>query len=139
MKLPRKETIIMSAKINVDQAITDAANIDKVWSQNTSMTLGSDSDPNNPKVTYADFGKAKSALDGFNAQIEATRTQLTKLLDNRDDAAKELSGLNTRALSAIRGIFGPDSAEYDQAGGVRTSARKKPVRKNAATANKAAV
>jgi ABC-type transporter Mla subunit MlaD len=92
------------------------------------MTLGSDTDPKNPKVTYADFEKAKAAVDDLNEQIEKTRSQLAKLLDNRDDSAKDLSDLNTRALSAIRGIFGPDSAEYDQAGGVRTSERKKPVR-----------
>ena len=62
-------------------------------------------------------------------QIETLRNQLTKLVDEKDDAAAGLSDLNTRALSAIRGIFGPDSAQYDQAGGVRTSERKKPVRK----------
>ena len=41
---------------------------------------------------------------------------------------RPLSGYNTRALSAIRSIFGPDSAEYDQAGGTRSSKRKTPTR-----------
>ena len=41
------------------------------------------------------------------------------------------------ALSAIRGIFGPDSAEYDQAGGTRTSDRKAPTRKSKAVAKAA--
>ena len=56
------------------------------------------------------------------------RHELDGLLDNRDDSAALLNSYNTRALSAIRGIFGPDSIEYDQAGGTRTSERKKPVR-----------
>jgi hypothetical protein len=60
------------------------------------------------------------------------------LLDQRDDAAVVLNGYNTRALSAIRGIFGPDSAEYDQAGGTRTSERKTPVRNAKVAAAKTA-
>ena len=67
-------------------------------------------------------------------QIEALRNQLTKLVDDKDDAAGVLSDLNTRALSAIRGIFGPNSAQSDQAGAVRTSERKKPVRTKPAAA-----
>ena len=39
------------------------------------------------------------------------------------------SQLTTRARSGIRGFFGPDSDEYEQAGGTRTSERKKPTRK----------
>ncbi len=75
-----------------------------------------------------DLRLVPSATD-FNGQIEELRHQLEGLLDQRDDAAAVLSGYNTRALSAIRGIFGPDSAEYDQAGGTRTGERKTPVRK----------
>jgi hypothetical protein len=46
-----------------------------------------------------------------------------------DEAAAKRRELTTRALSGIRGYFGPDSDEYEQAGGTRTSERKKPVRK----------
>ncbi|MBP9900748.1 MAG: hypothetical protein V9H26_28695 [Verrucomicrobiota bacterium] len=65
----------------------------------------------------------------MNQQIEDARHELDGLLDNRDDAAAALNGYNTRALSAIRGIFGPESSEYDQAGGTRNSERKTPTRK----------
>ena len=40
-----------------------------------------------------------------------------------------LTALTTRALSGIRGFFGPDSDEYEQAGGTRKSERRKPTRK----------
>ncbi len=70
----------------------------------------------------------KSEQQDDGAQIEAARHNLSGLKDARDDAAGTLNGYNTRALSAIRGIFGPDCTEYDQAGGTRTSERKRPVR-----------
>jgi hypothetical protein len=118
----------MASKISADVALNDAANIEKVWKDNPDMTLGKDGDPDNPKVTLADFQAAETKVSDLTDEIDSLRNQLTKLVDDKDDAAKVLSVLNTRALSAIRGIFGPDSAQYDQAGGVRTSERKKAVR-----------
>ena len=89
-------------------------------------------------MALADYQAGIKAVHDFNAKIEELRSQLNGLLNNRDDAALELSGYNTRALSAIRGIFGPDSAEYDQAGGTRSSERKTPVRTIKAAVAKAA-
>ena len=37
----------------------------------------------------------------------------------------------TRIRSAMRGVFGPDSTQYEQAGGTRRSERKRPARKAA--------
>ena len=124
----------MATKVSAENTLADAANIDKVWAANPTITLGSDSDPDNPKVTYADFQLVEKKVSDLVGQIEALRNQLTKLVDDKDDAAGVLSDLNTRALSAIRGIFGPNSAQYDQAGAVRTSERKKPVRTKPAAA-----
>ena len=67
-------------------------------------------------------------MEGFDGQIAERGAQVDELMIKRNDSAKVLNGLNTRALSAIRGIFGPDSSEYEQAGGTRASERKKPVR-----------
>jgi len=36
--------------------------------------------------------------------------------------------LTTRALSGMRGFFGPDSNQHEQAGGTRKSKRKPPTR-----------
>ena len=92
---------------------------------NPTLTFGKDGDPDNPKVTLAIYQAAEKKVSDLLDQIETTRNALTKLVDNKDDAAGVLSTLNTRALSMVRGQFGPDSAEYDQAGAVRTSERKK--------------
>ena len=120
----------MTTKISSDKVANDAKNIEKVWKTKPDMTLGKNDDD---KVTLVDYQGSKKAVDDWEDKIEDARNVLTGLLDSRDDSALKLSGLNTRALSAIRGIFGPDSAEYDQAGGTRTSERKKPVRKNGNT------
>jgi len=117
----------MATKVPADKALADASGIEKVWKANPDMKLGKNDDT----VALADYQASIKAVSDLNTQIEDLRHQLDGLLDKRDDAAIALSGYNTRALSAIRGIFGPDSTEYDQAGGTRTSERKAPVRKAA--------
>lgn len=117
----------MATKVSVDGVLTDAANIEKVWAANPDLKLGRDGDA----VTLADYQASIQALNNFNRQIADLRHALEGVKDRRNDAAVRLNGYNTRALSAIRGIFGPDSIEYDQAGGVRTSERKRPTRKKA--------
>ena len=92
-----------------------------MWKDNPTLKLGKDA---TDKVELPDYQAAKKKVTDANDAIDDLRHQLDGLLDVRDDAAKALNALNTRALSAIRGIFGPDSAEYDQAGGTRTSERK---------------
>ena len=114
----------MATKVPADKALTDATGIEKVWKANTDLKLGKAADT----IALADYQASIKAVNDLNTQIEDLRHQLNGLLDDRDDAALTLSGYNTRALSAIRGIFGPDSAEYDQAGGTRTSERKTPTR-----------
>ncbi len=128
----------MATKVSAENTLADAANIDKVWGANSTITLGSDNDPANPRVTFADYQAAEKKVSDMVQQIDISRNALTKLVDDKDDAAGDLSNLNTRALSAIRGIFGPDSAQYDQAGGVRTSERKKAVRTTKTTTAKPA-
>ena len=118
----------MATKVSADLALADSTGIAKVWKANPTMTLGKDPE----KVALKDYQASIKAVTDFNDQIDELRHQLGGLIDERDGAALTLSGYNTRALSAIRGIFGPDSTEYDQAGGTRTSERKKPVRKAAA-------
>jgi hypothetical protein len=122
------QSFIMGTKVSAELVLNDATGIEKVWKANTDMTLGK----GNEKVTFQNYEASIKAVVDLNTQIEDARHSLGALINNRDDAASTLNGLNTRALSAIRGIFGPDSTEYDQAGGTRTSERKKPVRKEKA-------
>jgi hypothetical protein len=115
----------MATKVSAEKVLADSSGIAKVWKANPDMKLGKD----DKSVTLAIYQDSIKTVTDLNTQIEEVRHQLDGLIDNRDDAALALSGYNTRALSAIRGIFGPDSTEYDQAGGTRTSERKPAVRK----------
>ena len=115
----------MGTKVSAELVLDDSTGIEKVWKANTEMTLGKGTE----KVSFQNYETSIQSVMGLNKQIEDARHTLSALINNRDDAASALNGYNTRALSAIRGIFGPDSTEYDQAGGTRTSERKRPVRK----------
>lgn len=78
-------------------------------------------------VTYeAVLVNAKSALDNLNTGI-ATLDDLKTTFSARE---KEIRDWNERMLDAVSAKFTKDSNEYEQAGGVRKSQRKRPVRKN---------
>jgi hypothetical protein len=115
----------MSTRVSVDKVLGDASGIEKVWKENPTVQLGKDG----ANVTLDTYQASIKAVTDLTGEIDDARHNLEGLLDRRDDAAALLNSYNTRALSAIRGIFGPDSPEYDQAGGVRTSERKVPARK----------
>ena len=114
----------MATKVSAEKVLTDASPIEKVWKANADMKLGKNGDA----VQLPDFQARIKAVVDLNTAIDDARNVLGGLLNQRDDAALVLNGLNTRALSAVRGIFGPDSTEYDQAGGTRSSERKAPTR-----------
>jgi hypothetical protein len=68
---------------------------------------------------------AQAALDHYNGLL----TQADLESDQFDDLEKELKDLSERMLTGVATEFGKDSPEYEAAGGVRKSERKKPVRK----------
>ena len=70
-------------------------------------------DPTTGKLAL--YNTALSALDG----------QLNEL----DSAERSLNALSETMLSAVAVKFGKDSSEYEKAGGVRKSERKKPTKK----------
>ena len=117
---------VMATKVSAEVVLKDSEGIEKVWKANPTLKLGKDA---TDKVELADYLAAKKKVTDANDEIEGLRDKLTQALNLRDDSAGALNGLNTRALSAIRGIYGPDTTEYEQAGGTRTSERKKAVRK----------
>jgi hypothetical protein len=54
--------------------------------------------------------------------------------NNLKSSISKLKKMNSEILSGIRSKFGADSTQYEEAGGVRSSERKKPVRKIRQTA-----
>ncbi len=109
------------AKTAANETVNDAQKIVDVWTANPAFSMG--------EVTLKVFEAAMKTVSDADAAVEAKRRELTGLADVRDDAIKHLQELTTRARSGVRSTFGPDSKEYEQAGGTRKSERKKPTRK----------
>jgi hypothetical protein len=61
-------------------------------------------------------------LDTYNQNVAA----LDDLQNGLEADETTLRELNKRMLSAVEAQYGPDSSEYEQTGGTRTSERKKP-------------
>ena len=69
---------------------------------------------------------AQELLDHYNGLL----TQADMESDRFDNLEKELKDWNERMLSGVGTEYGKDSPEYEAAGGVRKSERKKPARKS---------
>ena len=120
----------MSTKAQPGSVLVDANQIINVWTANPDFKLGD--------ITLPKFKAGYDGLQEADNAVEAKRTELTALINERDSQALALQELVTRARSGFRAVYGPDSTQYEQAGGTRTSARKKPVRKNPELEKKAA-
>jgi len=79
-------------------------------------------------VSLNDFSTAMNAADGLAKQHASNAVDRAGLKANRDDKVRQLNDLVTRFRSGIRGIYGPDSPLYEQAGGTRSTSRKSPKR-----------
>jgi hypothetical protein len=74
----------------------------------------------------------EAAIDGFSAKLELYNTTLSTVDNMLNDVIKtelELKDLSERMLMGVGSKYGKNSNEYEMAGGVKKSERKKPVRK----------
>ena len=106
----------MAALASINTALTDAQRILDTWTANADFSMGD--------INLKQFTAARDEFAALSESIDTKRHELQGLLDDRDDQGKALRDLITRARSGFRAFYGPDSAQYDQAGGVRTSERK---------------
>jgi|SRR5581483_5505138 len=106
----------MPIKKNVDAVIADAERLATVWGENPKFSMGD--------LTLDDLKTEITKLRTLRQSRDETRTRLSKLIDDTNDQTKLVSGYNSRGLSGMRAIFGPDSAQYAQVGGTRQSERK---------------
>jgi hypothetical protein len=104
------------ASLSAPAVLESAAKIKATWVANPTFVLG--------ELTLQAFTAAFDNVTQLEAAIDEKRRELQALLNDRDDRTRALQDLNTRALSGIRAVFGPDSSEYDQAGGTRRSERQ---------------
>lgn len=101
---------------SLDDVIAAAEQIMRVWEANSTFTLGD--------LTLAVFKAELEALLTQREQLEEARRQVTNLVNSTNEKVDKVSENVTRALSGIRAVFGPDSTQYDEAGGTRSSERR---------------
>jgi hypothetical protein len=116
----------MAKTAKVTSTLRDAHDVQNVWVSIPNFTMGT--------VSLKDFNEAYEAAQEMNKDYASKELELTGVRGNRDDKVRELSGLITRFRSGMRSIYGPDSVQYEQSGGTRSSARKAPVRNNPSAA-----
>jgi hypothetical protein len=119
---------LMPASSTVNAVLLDAQKIIETWNANPTFSLN--------EITQKSFGDLQARASQLSEAVEARRLELQGLINQRDDTVKALQGAITRARGGFRAFFGPDSTQYDQAGGKRLSERKAPARR---TTSKVAV
>jgi hypothetical protein len=75
-------------------------------------------------------------ISGFDTKLDTYNQHVAALDDEQnaiDAVEEELRDWNRRILSAAEATYGPDSSEYEVAGGKRTSERKKSPRASSST------
>ena len=111
----------MPTKYPFDSVLTDSEQIARVWTENPTFALN--------EITLAKLQTKISDARQKRDRIETLRTQLTALSNELNEQTAELASINTRSRSGFRAFFGPDSTQYEQAGGTRASERKRPAKK----------
>jgi hypothetical protein len=110
-------------KAATNEALVDGKKVHDVWAANPEFVM--------KDVTLENFTAAMADAQAADDAVETLRGQLTALLNARDAKNATLTEMTTRAMSGIRGFFGPDSDQYEQAGGTRSSERKSRTSKKA--------
>ncbi|MDQ1522100.1 MAG: hypothetical protein QOG00_1122 [Pyrinomonadaceae bacterium] len=111
----------MATKYKFDTVLADGEQIARVWTENPTFSLGD--------ITLTKLQTKIKDLRAKRDEAETLRTQLTALSNDLNAQTAELSGIVTRARSGFRAVYGPDSTQYEQAGGTRASERKRPSKK----------
>ena len=107
----------MAAKTGTKAILDDAGKVLPVWKAHEAEIKLKD-------ATRADTQTLLDDVTTLNDEAETLQRQLSDVINRRDDKAKILQGNITRARGGIRSYFGPDSSEYELAGGTRSSERK---------------
>jgi len=110
----------MSKNITENNLVADAKSVLKFWEEHPEINLN--------ETTSAQFKKAQAAFQKITDEIAHEEIALSAKMTERDQLAKNVRMAISRLRSGVRAYFGPDSKEYEQVGGTRSSTKKRPVR-----------
>lgn len=106
---------------SIDKVLSDAEQIARVWGENPTFKLSD--------TTFEQFQTLLTELRTERNDVENKRTQLTAAINAMHDKAATVGDRVTRARSGFRSFFGPNSTQYEQAGGTPNRERKRPTRR----------
>lgn len=94
-----------------------------VWQQiDPKLKIGS--------LSVTDYQATLDHAQAIQAEIRNLELRLTDLRNQRDEVNSQSWNYIVRLRSAIKGIYGDDSSQYEMIGGTRRSDRKPRSRKN---------
>lgn len=102
-----------------DKAVTRLSALKSI---DTKMDLGNGLSLEMYEIAIANLRKR---IDSYNTLLSG----VDELYNQVKESEKQLSDLSERMLAGIASKFGKNSDEYEKAGGVKKSERKRPVRK----------
>ncbi len=82
-----------------------------------------------PALDLDQYEQEVNALGAKLDQYNDMLTQLDSLQNDLDTGEAGLREKNKRMLAATGALYGPNSNEYERAGGTRSSERKRPTKK----------
>jgi hypothetical protein len=127
--VPRKEVRTMAKIASVRATLKEAGTVKTLWQTMPDFKMGT--------ISLTDFNAAHDAAGRLQSEYAAKKLDLTGVRGNRDENVRALGELVTRFRSTVRGVHGPNSPVYEQAGGTPLSKRKSPKRKSKKTATTA--
>lgn len=116
----------MATVLNADTVLLDLDDCLAVWKDHPEIKLGKSAEK---QIALADAQALRGSLDTCNKAVTDAERELTGLRNSRDDTAKSSNDVVTRFRSAVKGLMGPDSTEYEKVGGTRSSEIKRSPRK----------
>ncbi len=114
--MPRSRKAATPIMIKADTRLANCQSIDPTLDLGNSLTN---------KTLETALTNSRTELDKYNGLLADADAQLNVF----NATEKILKDVNERMLEAVGVKFGKDSDEYEKAGGVRKSERKKAVRK----------
>jgi hypothetical protein len=88
-----------------------------------------DKDQLGPRLSVDAYEQRIIAFQAKVSEYNGMLSLIDQMLNELQRDERELRTETARMLSGVGAHFGPDSSEYEQAGGTRKSERKRPVRK----------
>jgi hypothetical protein len=111
----------MANRYSPEAVLEACERIARVWTDNPTFSLG--------EITLPSLQAKMTGAREKRQRLEVLRMQVAALSNELDEDVSELAAIRTRALSGLRAVYGPNSTQYEQGGGTRTSDQRRRKRK----------